>query len=55
MSGQKLGDVVVGDPDVFEHSDLNLIQVVHGSLQGDVMANIKLNVALRLLNCIQVS
>jgi hypothetical protein len=51
----KLGDVVVCDPEEFQQQGLHLIEVVNGALQGEALANIRLNVALKLFNCIKSS
>ena len=56
-NGNKLGDMVVCDPDKFRRrgQPLQLIEVVQGALQGDIVNNVKLNLALRLFNCLSAS
>jgi hypothetical protein len=55
LQGYRLGDVlVVSDVEEFlqKHPTLNLIEVSSGVLTNETLSNIKLNIALRLFNCL---
>jgi hypothetical protein len=55
VSGFKLGDLVVADLEELQQQGLHTVEVQHGSLQGDAVANIRLNSVLRQFNCLKSS